>query len=329
MKYFFLLIFFVFGAQQACLLAQDSTAVQQPVMRTPPDTVKVGAYIISLHDVNFHDKEYTLRFWLWLLHKNEEFEFSSQIEIPNAKSLEKPDIQLDSAGGYFYCLMKMKANMKQSWNVSDYPFDKQYLSCRIEHTIHDARSLVFVPDHEGSNFDPGLTVDGWHVRKFSVDTGSTLYKTAFGYPTAKDKKNSVYSNFSINMELERNAWGLFFKLFLGMYIAFLISSVSFLVDPEEVEPRFALPVGGLFAAVGNKYIIDSLLPESSQFTLVDSLHTITFLFIFFTVAFSAISLIWAGRNEHDKALRVNKKGGIIIFSSYLFINLVLILIALF
>ncbi len=73
----------------------------------------------------------------------------------------------------------------------------------------------------------------------------------------------VFSTFNIEMDIERNAWGLFLKIFIGMYIAFLISVISFTPHPSELEPRFGLPVGGLFAAVGNKYIIDSLLPESS------------------------------------------------------------------
>ena len=47
---------------------------QSPSEKTGPDTVKIGAYVISLHDINFHDKEYTMRFWLWLLHNNKEFD---------------------------------------------------------------------------------------------------------------------------------------------------------------------------------------------------------------------------------------------------------------
>jgi len=44
-----------------------------------PDTVKVGAYVMSVHDINFHDKEYTARFWLWFLYKNKEFDFEKQL----------------------------------------------------------------------------------------------------------------------------------------------------------------------------------------------------------------------------------------------------------
>ena len=304
----------------------SSAKAQEEKEKNTPDTVTVGAYVISLHDIDIHDKEYTVRFWLWLLHNNENFDFPYQTEVPNAKTLEKPDMMTDTIKGKIWCLMKMKATMKESWNVGDFPFDKQLLMVRVENTVYDKSKLIFKADTLGSIFDSSLTVDGWTITGFRVNTGISRYNTAFGDPSYKEQK-SEYSHFDINITLERNAWGLFFKLFMGMYIAFLISSVSFIISPEEVEPRFGLPVGGLFAAVGNKYIIDSLLPETSEFTLVDSLHTITFMFIFFTVAFSAISLIWIGKQQHNKALRLNKVGGSIIVGSYFVLNLILVIAA--
>ena len=272
-----------------------------------PDTVKIGAYVISLHDINFHDKEYTLRYWLWLLHHNKDFDFSEQVEVPNAKSLEKPDIMIDTVDGKIWCLMKMKSVMKQSWDVKDYPFDRQHLSLKVENTIYDSKQLIFIADTLGSNYDSSLTVDGWDIKQFKVFAGHTDYNTAFGDINAKEQKSN-YSNFNIDIILERNAWGLFFKLFIGMYIAFLISSVSLMISVSEADPRFGLPVGGLFAAVGNKYIIDSLLPESSSFTLVDTLHSITYFFIFLTIALNAISLIYSRSEREAIAKKTNKKG---------------------
>jgi hypothetical protein len=35
-----------------------------------PDTVKVGIYITSIHDIDFKQKEYAITFWLWLKYKN-------------------------------------------------------------------------------------------------------------------------------------------------------------------------------------------------------------------------------------------------------------------
>ena len=118
------------------------------------------------------------------------------------------------------------------------------------------------------------------------------------------------------------------KIFLGMYIAFLISTISFTPHPSEMEPRFGLPVGGLFAAVGNKYIIDSLLPESSEFTLVDTLHALTFIAIFGTLLVSALALRQYDKGKKEMAERTNRRGARIIFTSYILANLIFIGMAL-
>jgi hypothetical protein len=257
---------------------------------------------------------------------NPEFNFLNQIDIPNAKSIEQPNVITDTINNNIYVLLKMKCTMKQSWEVLDYPFDDQELLINVENSLFDTKSLVFKADTLDSNFDTNMNVDGWTVKNFKVSTGISPYPTAFGFPNSKIHE-SDYSKYTISFTLERNAFGLFLKIFLGMYIAFLISIVTFILKPDEIEPRFGLPVGGLFAAVGNKYIIDSILPESSSFSLVDSLHSITFLFIFFIIATAAISLIILNRGNPEKARRFDKRGAFWIFFSYVTINAVLITIA--
>jgi hypothetical protein len=127
------------------------------------------------------------------------------------------------------------------------------------------------------------------------------------------------------MDIDREAGGLFMKIFLGMYFAFLIAMVSFLSDTNEVEPRFGLPVGGLFAAVGNKYIIDSVLPESSQFSLVDILHNLTFFAIFAVLLISAIELKIDNHNLVERELKLNMNGSIVVITSYVIGNVYFIM----
>ncbi|MDD1444274.1 hypothetical protein MEO93_28835, partial [Dolichospermum sp. ST_sed3] len=224
-----------------------------------PDTVKVGAYIISVHDINFHDKEYTIRFWLWFQYSNPDFDFTKQIDIPNAKSIEEPEVLPDSIDGKPWVMMKMKCTMKESWQVGDFPFDSQHLHVQIENSIFDKNVLAFDPDLAGSNYEKETAVDGWTIKNFSVNTKTNEYETGFG-DYRLPVQHSEFATFNIDMDIERDARGLFMKIFIGMYIAFLIAIISFTPNPWELEPRFGLPVGGLFAAVGNKYIIDSLLP---------------------------------------------------------------------
>jgi hypothetical protein len=304
------------------LLAQDEMA-EEP----RPDTVSIGAYIISIHDIDFHNKEYTTRFWLWMLYdNNHKFDFPAQIDIPNAKDIARPEVISDTIDNRVWQLLKMKCVMKENWKVTDFPFDKQELVVHVENSIYDRNSLVFVPDMLGSTYDRELTLDGWRIVDFRVTTDANEYTTVFGDP-GSDMLHSEYASFNIEIDIERDAWGLFMKIFIGMYIAFMISVLSFTTQPSELEPRFGLPVGGLFAAVGNKYIIDSLLPESSTFTLVDSLHATTFLTIFATLLVSAISLRYHDKGKLVSSRKVSYWGSRIVILAFVVINVILILSA--
>lgn len=301
------------------LLAASSTMYGRPPGSTP-DSVKVGVYVISVHDINFHDKEYTIRFWMWFLHDNPEFDFKTQLDIPNAKEIDEPEVIYDTINGKTWVQMKMKCVMKENWVVHNFPFDKQHLRVRVENIMFDRNKLVFKADVRHSMFDDIEGMDGWTVKNFAVSEDTTRYNTGFGDPQPGHDAQT-YSTFKIDMDIERDAWGLFMKIFIGMYIAFLIALVSFASQPWELEPRFGLPVGGLFAAVGNKYIIDSLLPESPEFSLVDTLHSITFIGILSVLAVSAISMKYYNADDKEACLRANKVGSRIVFFAYVIINI--------
>lgn len=297
-------------------------------VQAQPDTVTVGSYVISVHDINFRDKEYTMRFWLWFLYDNPDFDFSTQLDIPNAKSIDPPEIIVDSLDNQAWAIMKMKTTMKESWQVADFPFDKQHLKVQIENALFDNNSLVFKPDVKGSTYDKADALDGWNITNFKVSSIVNDYETGFG-DTSPERSLQNFSAFLIELDIERNAWGLFLKIFIGMYIAFLISIISFTIQVSELEPRFGLPVGGLFATVGNKYIIDSILPETSAFTLVDTLHTLTFLGIFSTLVVSAVALRQYDNGNKEAAIRYNYIGSRWVITLYVIANLVIVGFAIF
>jgi hypothetical protein len=104
------------------------------------------------------------------------------------------------------------------------------------------------------------------------------YETGFE-DESLSKPHTEYSTFRTRLVIKRDASGLFWKMFLGMYIAFLIAYICFYIHADGMDSRFGLSVGSIFAVIGNKYIIDSSLPESTSFTLVDTLHGLTLFFI--------------------------------------------------
>lgn len=254
-----------------------------------PDTVKVGIYITSIHDIDFKQKEYAVNMWLWLRYKNKDFDFLKNLEIPMAKTVSQSFATVDTSNEQVYVLMKLQCTMKDSWRISNFPFDKQNLRFSIENSQYDSRYLMFSADSVGKHYDPRFTLSGWRVDSCLLATGTKIYETGFGDEELA-KPRTEYSNFRVRLVIKRNASGLFWKMFIGMYIAALIAYVCFYIHPDGIDSRFGLSVGSLFAVIGNKYIIDSSLPESTTFTLVDTLHGLTLLFIFSVIASTAYSL---------------------------------------
>lgn len=291
-------IFGVVVSSIFCLLLTSNKVYAQKA----PDTVKTGIYITSIHDIDFKQKEYTITFWLWLKYKNKEFDFMQNLEVPQAKSVTRSFATTDTSGNEIYLLMKMQCVMKDTWRIRHFPFDKQKLRLSIENSQFDSKSLVFVADTVGKNYDPRFTLSGWVINNCVISIGNKKYETTFGDPTLA-VPHSEYSSFKVVLNISRNAGGLFWKMFLGMYIAFLIAYICFYIDSDEMGSRFGLSVGALFAVIGNKYIIDSSLPETTSFTLVDTLHGVTLFFIFAIIAATAYTL---KLDKENKAIKAHK-----------------------
>jgi hypothetical protein len=285
-----------------------------------PDTVSVGIYITSIHDIDFKQKEYAITFWLWMKYKNKDFDFMNNLEVPQAKTVEKSFSSIDSSGERIYIQMKLQCVMKDSWRISNFPFDQQKLRLSIENSQFDSHDLVFVADTVGNHFDPRFTLRGWTIDSCIISTGIKAYETAFG-AEGYSKPHTEYSNFKVRLSINRNAGGLFWKMFLGMYIAFLIAFICFFIHTDGIDSRFGLSVGSLFAVIGNKYIIDSSLPESTSFTLVDTLHGLTLFFIFSVIAATAYSLKLVKKDQQAKAHRFDMRMAIVLLILYLAANI--------
>lgn len=292
-----------------------------------PDTVRTGVYITSIHNIDFKQKEYAISLWLWLRYHKKDFDFQQNLEIPQAKSVTKSFATMDSSGGDYYLLMKLDCVMKDSWKINNFPFDHQKLRFSIENSQFDSKSLVFIPDRSGQSYDAKYTLRGWKIDTMRISTGTHAYETTFGDVNAKTP-HSEYSAFKANLEIERDAMGLFWKMFLGMYISFMIAYMCFYIHADNIDSRFGLSVGALFAVVGNKYIIDSSLPESSSFTLVDALHGLTLAFILAIMICNAISLSLVKKEQHKKASRFDFVTAQVLLLCYLGLNLYFIMNAL-
>lgn len=288
------------------------------------DSVRVGIYLLSLYDLDFPNNSFTVDFWMWFLYRNDSLEPLKNVEIANAKSYSFVLPDNEKKNDLNWATQKCKATIRKDWDVSSFPFDKQTLQVMIEDGDADTSDVFYIADTANSQRDPSVQLDGWQIDSFRVRSTVRYYPTTYGDPELTGGTGSAYPGVVMSISLHRDGVGLFFKLFTGVYVAFLIALLVFFIHSDRLDIRTGLSVGALFATVGNKYIVDSILPDSTSFTLVDALHTFTFAAILLTVVISVISMWLASSGRTSGARLLDHISAAVLGIAYTTFNVVMI-----
>jgi hypothetical protein len=301
-----------------------------PQLQAQKDTCKIGMYINSIYDFKLDDKSFMADFWLWMNYKNDSLKFENNVEITNSKLADFSHYSMEKKDGWNWAAQKCRAQLIHQWDVSKFPFDKQELRIEIEDSQSDTSKLLYIADKENSKMDSSFNSGEWCVEDFRIEQGVKTYQTTYGNPSLSGK--SSYPRILGEITIRRkNSWTKLVKLLTGVYVAFLISCIVFFVSNESQDSRFCLCVGGIFAAIGNKYIVESVVPSSSSNTLMDNVHTLTFIFILLITIVMIISLrLFQSGDPHKRQLSLDiDKWSFYIFTSlYTFLNIIIVYLAL-
>jgi Neurotransmitter-gated ion-channel ligand binding domain len=295
------------------------------------DSCKVGIYINCIYDFKLDEKSFMVDFWMWMNYKNDSLDFQNNQDITNSKSSEFTHFTKEKKNGINWAAQKCKAQIMHQWDVSNFPFDRQKLRIEIEDAENDTTSMIYVADSLNSKLDPCFVTAEWDIESFTIKDQIKSYATNYGNPLLSGSSSS-YPQVVAEISIKRNhSWLLLMKLLTGAYVAFLISSLVFLVSSKNQDSRFGLCVGGLFAAIGNKYITESVVPATNANTLMDNVHNLTFGFILLIVIISIITLrLYQSENKHKVALsiKIDRISFWCVLMSYTVINVSLVIFAL-
>jgi hypothetical protein len=318
----FLKAFFVFSfltVPQFLSAQKDSSAIAEIPHK---DTVKVGIFITSIYALGFAENDFGIDFWVWYQFKDSTLDPLATTEIVNSESRSVDFATRENKGNVIWATHKCSAMIKKNWEIERFPLDGQTLNVMLEETDMDTSELVYVADTANSKIDKSVILNGWKISGFRLTPSVYTYNTTYGDPTLQG--NSSYARLTISTTIERESKNIFLKLFLGLYVAFLIALSVFFLDGAEIGARTSLAVGALFASVGNKYIVDSSLPDHSSFTIVDKIHDVTFALILISIVFSIISNGIVRKGDHKKAKRFDLACFAFLVISYLVLHFIII-----
>ena len=289
--------------------------------KSAPDTAKIGVYIFSMYNLDFPGNKLNMDFYVWYNYLNDSLKLTETFELVNSTEFAKVGESYEKYDSINYSTFRCNSVVKKEWNVTNFPFDKQKVEIIIEDIDNDNTRLVFIADSLATKIDKDVKLEGWKIKNFGIKVIDHTYETNYGDPTIPDGEYSTYSRVVIYFTLEREGAGLFFKLFVGLFISVLISLLTFFVNPTDLDPRFGLSVGAIFAAIASQYVISSTLPQNQKLTLVDVLHDISFIYIFICILISTLSLSLIKKGNVKGSAKLDRSSFIFLSVSYVILIL--------
>jgi hypothetical protein len=290
---------------------------------TKKDTCLVGMYIKNIYDLRPEEYAYSADFWIWFNYKDKSLDPLDNVEIINAKQAAYTDQYHAPANKNMLLANESgRVTVIHDWKSENYPFDRQHLRIILEAGL-DTSQMILKPIGIDFKLYQGLLLPGWDIISHRYTAKLVTYDSDFGETCLKGK--STFSRITYEVEVKRQSWGLFCKLLLGVYISFLVNFLAFFISPSR-DQRFGLSIGGLFAAIANKYIMDSNIPASISFSFVDQVHVVTFTFILVTLTLSAVSLKLY-KNPHLGRKLFDRTCALVVAIAYAVINIALIISA--
>ncbi len=306
----------------APIAAQIQSAKQQPTK------VLNGAFLTSLYDMNTNNNTFRADLWLWFRHdKAQELKPLKSRELANARDFKTSLENSKDVGGERYHAEKIQGTFNYGWDVRNFPFDRHELQIRVEESQQEIDKLVYLADTTNTAIDPSINIEGWRIDKIKVAADTRLYASSFG---EGDSAKSEYGTNVISLFIERDAMGLFWKLLAAVYIAFLISTLSYFMDPSKdgiFNGRIGLLVGMTFAVIINSQRVASTLGQSTAFTLADKIHILTLGMILVALTASLISRHRHLTNRGAEATRDDRRIAISMIAIYVLANVVMIALA--
>jgi len=278
---------------------------------TEPAKVIVGTYINKILDLSFTERHYTLDFYVWFRWKPEgelrEYKPLETFELMNGRIMGKQtSIVEKKLGDENYASARVTATIWENWKFTAFPFDKQPLSIHLEDSKRVASEMVFVPDRANSRLGDEIDVSGWKVSNFESQVTNRLYETNYGDTSLPTGRQSEYSRVTFSMDLGRDNYGAAMKVLATMIVATLVAFVAFVIKPTDVDPRFGVGVGALFAVAASAFIVASAVPDSSALTAADKMHMVSMAFIFGSLVESAICLKWDETGQKGRSKRLDR-----------------------
>lgn len=302
----------------ALLLSAAVPAVwaQETPRRGAPQEIFVGVYVLSLGKLDISTGAYTADFYLQLNSTEPIADNSFEFINGRAVAVEKlEDKRTEEGYEKFY---RVLANLSTPIDLRKFPFDSQKMRLILENKTDPIGSVVYRPNEATCGLDAAIVFPGWRIMGKGWDVSAGEHH----YPVYDE----TYSQFVYSVHIARIPFNSFLKTFLPVLFLILIVMSSFVLNPSQVPTRLAAISSTLVASVMFHVSISNQIPPVGYLTFADKFMIATYLNLLICFFLSLAVFVLQGREQQEKAMRLNKINERIVFGAMPAVYVVLFLI---
>lgn len=325
-----LLILFVIALPALAQTTTDpaaATAGDATVAAAAPEAqvqVYAGAYILRLPNVSPRDGTFDVDMWVWFRWKGNSVDPVNSFELANGIITNRQVNPPTMDGEFNYATARVQATVYHQFDVRRFPMDNHVIELEFEDSNLTEQQLVYIAD-TGTSLDPGVVVAGWDVALLEPAVKSHVYNTDYGMH-ATGESASVYSRLTVPVSLERTSYGVLFKSFWISLLSVVLGLLAFMVKADDLDARFGMGVGSIFAASANSFVISDSLPQTTMVTLAEQINLIAVGVIFLSVFISIWSLRLRYKDREDASLALDRWAMLILGVVYVALNVLVMLV---
>jgi len=247
--------------------------------RDVPLEVRVGVYVDHISEVTVVSSVWRVDFFVWFnwTGGEEKFNPGETFKVVNGSVGSRSLLDRRDEGGKHWVLYSASATITKNFNLARFPLDRHLLTIAIEDQAKQSYAMKFVADAEGTRASSRVNVPGYVITNLATVVKPHSYASAMGAPWLPASQKATYSQFTTGITIERPSWGLFAKMFVGLYLAIAMALAGLFI--RGGAERVALASTALFVAIVNALTASEHVPDTGVATLCDLVSNLGYVII--------------------------------------------------
>jgi len=278
-------------------VCEAQTHQQDVALKPLPRIVLVSFAFNEIRNINSYDHSFYADFYLrlkWLepLAENQaafqQLKESDKLWYPKLDFINATNIEQRTSEGYSPIVLaepgtlimdqRFTGTFSSTMDLRKFPHDAQYLNIRFEDYDLDKARLQFRYENSKQNtqeidrqtihklpladaFEGDIeSLAEWQLEEIAVVESAHTYEFY---------DSSRYSQFRIEIKLQRQATYYNLKIISICLIIAMISWLAMFIDPENLGERTGISVTSLLALVAHNYVANDILPRIAYLTSLD------------------------------------------------------------